>query len=161
MFSIAFSLLSPYPLQSVYQKKAKKTSVFWRVFLHLMEQDCKARFVTVKVVIQSPCLLSIAQMVRKVVVDMKKSKPISIRLSTEALLKCNEAEQSGYSRTDFINHAILNVPIHNKVTGKELLPYFCEMQSIVEKMKNGSTKERLREELESVCQLLRYPTDNI
>lgn len=86
-----------------------------------------------------------------------KSKPLSVRLSKEALNKCEEAMQSGYSRNEFIERAILGTPICNKVAYREILEHFCQIETITETMKNATTKERIREELQAVCRILRSP----
>lgn len=84
-----------------------------------------------------------------------KNKPISVRLGDEAMKKCKEAKEHGYTVSEFIEQAIMEIPIQNKVEVRDIAGHFCRIETIVESMRNGSTKNEIREELNEVCRILR------
>lgn len=89
---------------------------------------------------------------------MKKIKDdnrITVRLSKEAYIRCQEAKQAGYSTTDFVIQAILKAPAMDKTSNRELLKHFCQMQILIQGMKESELKKELRGELNEVCQFLK------
>ena len=92
---------------------------------------------------------------------MKKAKPISVRLNAEAYKRCEDAEKLGYSKTAFIENAILNTACPDRSVDQRLLIHFCKMQTIIEPMKKSERKDLLREELNKVCQLLKSQKETI
>ena len=93
---------------------------------------------------------------------MSKKELISVRLSEEVSKKCKLAAAKGYTRSDFINQAILNIPIYNRGFEQKLLPYFCSIaESIASIQGNNELKIELRKELDAVCQYLNSQPDGI
>lgn len=81
---------------------------------------------------------------------------ISVRLSDEANQKCEQAMKQGYSKTDFINQAILGIPYYDRKFAQQLLPYFCAIADSLSSVRgNADVKQEMREELDAVCQFLR------
>ena len=99
--------------------------------------------------------LAISRLNMYKVVDIMKSKPISVRLSTEAMKKCNEALSQGYSMSAYVEQSILKNQVQNKSIQREVLKHFCQIESILATMKDGTTKENIRAELNEVCQILK------
>lgn len=96
-------------------------------------------------------------------ISMKNNnKPISVRLSAEANTKCEDAIAKGFTRTEFINSAIMNIPYHNRQYEQKLLPHFCAMAELVSSLEAESDiKDALREELNTVCRFLRSQKETI
>lgn len=89
---------------------------------------------------------------------MKKIKDdnrITVRLSKEAYARCQEAKRAGYSTTDFVMQSILKAPVMDKTSNREVLKHFCQIQILIQGMKENSLKKELREELNEVCQFLK------
>ena len=86
--------------------------------------------------------------------SMKKA--ISVRLSDEAMNRCEQAQKKGYSRTEFIDQAIRGIPYYDRDYAQKLLPYFCAIaESISQIHGNEYAKKTMRKELDEVCQCLR------
>ena len=92
--------------------------------------------------------------------DMKKA--ISVRLSDEAMNRCEQAQKKGYSRTEFIDQAIRGIPYYDRDYAQKILPYFCAIaESISQIHGNEYVKKTMREELDAVCQFLRSHPEHI
>lgn len=83
-------------------------------------------------------------------------KAISIRLSEEAMNRCEQAQKKGYSRTEFIDQAIRGIPYCNRDYAQKLLPYFCAIAESISQIRgNEHVKKAMRKELDAVCQFLK------
>lgn len=102
---------------------------------------------------RSPLLLSAAHR-RGKRYDMKKA--ISVRLSDEAMNRCEQAQRKGYSRTEFIDQAIRGIPYYDRDYAQKLLPYFCAIAESISQIRgNEYVKKTMRKELDAVCQFLK------
>ena len=90
-----------------------------------------------------------------------KKKAVSVRLTSEAAAKCEHAKANGYNQTDFINQAILELPYYDRKCAQKLLPSFCAIAAMSAEIKDGETREAIREEVNKVCQFLRSYKDPI
>lgn len=108
---------------------------------------------------RSPLLLSAAYR-RGKRHNMKKA--ISVRLSDEAMNKCEQAQKEGYSRTEFIDQAIRGIPYYDRDYAQKILPHFCAIAESVSQIHgNEYVKKTMREELDAVCQFLRSHPEHI
>ena len=96
-------------------------------------------------------------------ISMKNNNnPISVRLSPEANAKCEDAAAKGFTRTEFINQSIMNIPYHNRQYEQKLLPHFCAMAELVSSLEEDSDiKDALRKELNTICRFLRSQKETI
>ena len=89
-------------------------------------------------------------------------KAISVRLSDEAMNKCEQAQRRGYSRTKFIDQAIRGIPYYDRDYAQKLLPYFCAIAESISQIRgNEYIKKTMRKELDEVCQFLKSPPEPI
>ena len=87
-------------------------------------------------------------------------KAISVRLSDEAMNRCEQARKKGYSRTEFIDQAIRGIPYYDRDYAQKLLPCFCAIAESISQIRgNEYVKETMRKELEEVCQFLKSPLE--
>lgn len=82
---------------------------------------------------------------------MPKEKRISVRLSSEAAQKCEEAKKAGYSISDFINCVIVGSQIQGCTSKRELLKCVCEIETLLERLSDTEVRDLIREELNTIC----------
>lgn len=115
----------------------------------------KERFKSIRDVRRIPFLLKCSLRPYEDVSEVK-CKRVSIRLSDEAAKRCEDAKKMGYTQSEFIEQAILTVPIYyDRERDQRIIGHFCEIETLIARMENGKMKEAIREELNEVCQILR------
>lgn len=91
----------------------------------------------------------------------KKSSPISIRLSNTAVDKVKSAEEKGYTRSAFIEEAIMGTTIQDQKDIRDIVTHICHLETITADMKEGTVKTEIREELNALCQILRSSQEDM
>ena len=84
-----------------------------------------------------------------------KSQPITIRLGSDAMKKCKDAQAKGYTISAFIEESILGSQVQNKSFQREMAQHLCQIETITTSLKSGTIKENIRAELNEVWQILK------
>lgn len=88
--------------------------------------------------------------------NQEKSTKISVRLDFEATKRLKEANESGYTTTQYINESIKNSGMVNLTFMREAMVHICRLEEELEFETDIEVKNIMRKELNELCRALKF-----
>ena len=84
-----------------------------------------------------------------------KHNKISVRLSDRANKKLIEAESRGYTKSEYINNAIIECNTTNMGELRTVIACVCNIQTELELITDVTAQNKIRKELSILCRALK------
>ena len=84
-----------------------------------------------------------------------KHNKISVRLSDKANKKLIEAESRGYTKSEFVNNAIIGCNTANICELRTAMACVCNIQTELELITDATAQNKIRKELSILCRALK------